>query len=64
MSDIAAFINETKRKKDIVEKYKAGEDNSLTRKISKINMHSIGKKSTRMSQKLLTTLGNFYFINI
>ena len=57
MSDIAAFINETKRKKDIVEKYKAGEDNSLSRKISKFNMHSIGKKSSRMSQKLLTTLG-------
>ena len=62
MSDIAAFINETKRKKDIVEKYKAGEDNSLSRKISKFNMHSIGKKSSRMSQKLLTTLGiaSFY----
>ena len=57
MSDIAAFINETKRKKDIVEKYKAWEDNSLSRKISKFNMHSIGKKSSRMSQKLLTTLG-------
>ena len=57
MSDLAAFINETKRKKDIVEKYKAGEDNSLSRKISKFNMHSIGKKSSRMSQKLLTTLG-------
>ena len=57
MSDIAAFINETKRKKDIVEKYKAEGTNSLSRKISKFNMHSIGKKSSRMSQKLLTTLG-------
>ena len=57
MGDIAAFINETKRRKDIVEKYKTGEDSSLSRKISKFNMHSIGKKSSRMGQKLLTSLG-------
>ena len=57
MSDVAAFINETKRKKDIVEKYKTEEETTLSRKISKINMHSIGKKSSRMSQKLLTSLG-------
>ena len=57
MSDVAAFINETKRKKDIVEKYKAEEETTLSRKISKLNMHSIGKKSSRMSQKLLTSLG-------
>ena len=57
MSDIAAFINETKRKKDIVEKYRAEEDRSLTSKISKFNIHSIGKKSSRISRKLLTSLG-------
>eukprot|EP00092_Neocalanus_flemingeri_P059232 GFUD01070744.1.p1 GENE.GFUD01070744.1~~GFUD01070744.1.p1 ORF type:complete len:905 (+),score=202.84 GFUD01070744.1:37-2751(+) len=60
MSDVAAFINETKRKKDIVEKYKAEEDTTLSRKISKLNMHSIGKKSSRISQKLLTSLGIDY----
>ena len=57
MSDVAAFINETKRKKDIVEKYKCEEESTLSRKISKISIHSIGKKSSRMSQKLLTSLG-------
>ena len=57
MSDVAAFINETKRKKDIVEKYKCEEETTLSRKISKLSMHSIGKKSSRMSQKLLTSLG-------
>ena len=57
MSDIAAFINESKRRKDIVEKYKAGGGSSLTGKISKINMHSLGKKSSRISQKFLTSLG-------
>ena len=30
MSDVAAFINETKRKKDIVEKYKAEEETTLS----------------------------------
>ena len=57
MSDIAAFINETKRKKDIVEKYRTEEDKSISSKISKFNMHSIGKKSSRISRKLLTSLG-------
>jgi len=57
MSDVAAFINETKRKKDIVENYKCEEESTLSRKISKISIHSIGKKSSRMSQKLLTSLG-------
>ena len=57
MSDIAAFINETKRRKDIVEKYRSEEDKSLTSKISKFSIHSIGKKSSRISQKLLTSLG-------
>ena len=57
MSDVAAFINETKRKKDIVEKYKSEEETTLSRKISKLSIHSIGKKSSRMSQKLLTSLG-------
>ena len=57
MSDVAAFINDTKRKKDIVEKYKVEEDTTLSSKISKLNMHSIGKKSSRISQKLLTSLG-------
>jgi len=29
----------------------------LTRKISKLNMHSIGKKSSRISQKLFSSMG-------
>ncbi len=39
-----------------MEKYKAEEDKTLTRKISKLNMHSINKKSSRISQKLLNTV--------
>ena len=57
MADVAAFINESKRRKDIVDKYKTEEEKTLTRKISKLNMHSIGKKSSRLSQKFLGSIG-------
>ena len=57
MADVAAFINESKRRKDIVDKYKTEEEKTLTRKISKLNMHSIGKKSTRIGQRFLSSIG-------
>ena len=41
----------------LVDKYKTEEEKTLTRKISKLNMHSIGKKSTRMGQRFLTSIG-------
>ena len=40
-----------------VDKYKTEEDRTLTRKISKLNMHSINKKSSRIGQKFLNTIG-------
>ena len=57
MADVAAFINESKRRKDIVDKYKTEEEKTLTRKISKLNMHSIGKKSSRIGQRFLSSIG-------
>ncbi len=57
MSDIAAFINDSKRRKDIVDKYRHVEDKTITRKISRLNMHSIGKKSSRMGQKFMNSIG-------
>ena len=48
MSDVAASINESKRRKDIVDKYRSEEtDKTLTRKIAKFSMHSLNKKSNR-----------------
>ena len=41
----------------LVDKYKTEEDRTLTRKISKLNMHSINKKSSRIGQKFLNTIG-------
>jgi hypothetical protein len=40
-----------------VDKYKTEEDKTLTRRISKLNMHSIGKKSSRIGQKIRSTIG-------
>ena len=40
-----------------VDKYKTEEEKTLTRKISKLNMHSIGKKSTRIGQRFLSSIG-------
>ena len=57
MSNIAAFINESKRRKDIVDKYRGEEDKTLTRRMAKFNMHSLNKKSTRMSQRIFSSLG-------
>lgn len=58
MTNVASFINESKRKKEIVLKYRdSGLEESLSRKISRINLHSVVKKSSRISMLLKTTLG-------
>ena len=41
----------------LVDKYKTEEEKTLTRKISKLNMHSIGKKSSRIGQRFLSSIG-------
>ena len=41
----------------LVDKYREEEDKTLTRRISKLNIHSINKKSTRMSQRIFSSLG-------
>ena len=57
MTDVATHINEYKRRKDLVYKYKKDTDHSLSDKISKLNIHSIKKKSTRIGQRLSMNLG-------
>ncbi|KAG8040507.1 hypothetical protein G9C98_002503 [Cotesia typhae] len=56
MTDVASHINEYKRRKDIVSKY-LDTDNTLMRKMAKISMHSVAKKSSRLSAKLSASLG-------
>ncbi|XP_055970365.1 rho guanine nucleotide exchange factor 38 [Sorex fumeus] len=52
--DINVNINELKRRKDLVLKYKkSDEDESLKDKLSRLNIHSISKKSKRVTNHLM-----------
>ncbi|XP_042313757.1 LOW QUALITY PROTEIN: dynamin-binding protein [Sceloporus undulatus] len=52
VKEINCNINECKRRKDLVLKYRKTDDDSLIEKISKLNFHSIIKKSNRVSSHL------------
>ncbi|XP_012925391.1 dynamin-binding protein isoform X3 [Heterocephalus glaber] len=52
VKEINVHINEYKRRKDLVLKYRKGDEDSLMEKISKLNIHSIIKKSNRVSSHL------------
>lgn len=52
IKEINANINEYKRRKDLVLKYRKADEDSLMEKISKLNIHSIIKKSSRVSSHL------------
>nr|BAB62941.1 hypothetical protein [Macaca fascicularis] len=53
VKDINVNINELKRRKDLVLKYKKNdEDESLKDKLSRLNIHSISKKSKRVTNHL------------
>ncbi|XP_034172293.2 rho guanine nucleotide exchange factor 38 [Osmia lignaria lignaria] len=56
MTAVASHINEYKRRKDLVSKY-LGNDNTLIRKMAKLNMHSVAKMSTRLGTRLSASLG-------
>ncbi|XP_058802732.1 dynamin-binding protein-like [Phymastichus coffea] len=56
MADVASYINEYKRKKEIAEKYLSC-NNTLIGRMANLNMHSVAKKSSRLSAKLSVTLG-------
>ncbi|CAL7945881.1 unnamed protein product [Xylocopa violacea] len=57
MTAVASHINEYKRRKDLVSKY-LDNNNTLIRKIAKLNMHSVAKMSTRLSTRLSASLGS------
>ncbi|KAJ7984657.1 hypothetical protein DPEC_G00357030 [Dallia pectoralis] len=52
IKEINVNINEYKRRKDLVVKYRKGDEDSLIDKISKLSMHSIIKKSNRVSSHI------------
>ncbi|CAM5107139.1 unnamed protein product [Eretmochelys imbricata] len=58
VKDINVNINELKRRKDLVLKYKKNdEEESLKEKFSKLNIHSISKKSKRVTSHLKILTG-------
>ncbi|XP_050041946.1 dynamin-binding protein-like [Dermacentor andersoni] len=58
MSDVATSINEFKRRKDLVSKYKKDpSESTLSRKLAKLNLHSVLKKSSRFGVLLSSTFG-------
>lgn len=58
MTAVATHINESKRKKEIVLKYRdTGLDAKLSQRISRISIHSVAKKSSRLGMLLKTSLG-------
>ncbi|MGH0166105.1 UNVERIFIED_CONTAM: hypothetical protein FKN15_050011 [Acipenser sinensis] len=52
VKEINVNINEYKRRKDLVVKYRKGEEATLIDKISKLSVHSIMKKTNRVSSHL------------
>ncbi|KAL4224790.1 hypothetical protein ACF0H5_015486 [Mactra antiquata] len=57
MTNVATAINEYKRRKDLVYKYKKDTDVSLGDKLSKLSLHSIKKKSSRIKERFSANLG-------
>ncbi|KAJ8365197.1 hypothetical protein SKAU_G00140280 [Synaphobranchus kaupii] len=57
VKEINVNINEFKRRKDLVVKYRKGDEDTLMEKISKLSMHSIIKKSNRVSSHLKQLTG-------
>jgi len=58
MTEVASYINESKRKKELVLKYRdCAFEEKFSRKITKLNMRSLTKKSSRLGMLLKTSLG-------
>ncbi|XP_066928648.1 dynamin-binding protein-like [Clytia hemisphaerica] len=56
VTDVATAINEFKRRKDLVLKYRETED-GISKKVQKLNWHSVAKKSSRINQKITQFTG-------
>lgn len=56
VTDVATAINEFKRRKDLVLKYRETED-GLGKRVQKLNWHSVAKKSSRINQKITQFTG-------
>ncbi|XP_062618724.1 dynamin-binding protein-like, partial [Saccostrea cucullata] len=57
MTDVASAINEYKRRKDLVFKYKKVSDETFGDKLAKLSFHTIKKKGSRFKGRISTNLG-------
>ncbi|XP_046405792.1 dynamin-binding protein-like isoform X2 [Ischnura elegans] len=57
MTEVAMHINEFKRRKDLVSKYLDDGNSTLSNRMSKLSLHSVLKKSSRLGMKLSSSLG-------
>ncbi|ROT61729.1 putative dynamin-binding protein-like isoform X1 [Penaeus vannamei] len=57
MANVAKDINEYTKRLDLINKYRAGGDQSLQSKMQRVSMHSVVKKSARISAMVSEMLG-------
>lgn len=58
MTAVATYINESKRKKEIVLKYRdSGLEEKLSQKVARFNMHSVTKHTRRVGMKFKASFG-------
>ncbi|XP_022096440.1 dynamin-binding protein-like isoform X2 [Acanthaster planci] len=57
MTEVATAINEFKRRKDLVMKYRRPGQEAITDKLGRISLHSIRKKSQRINQRFTQMTG-------
>lgn len=57
ITSMATNINESKRRQDLVHKYRAEQSRGLGHRLSKITLHTVMKKGTRFGHRISSTLG-------
>ncbi|XP_055933569.1 dynamin-binding protein-like [Argiope bruennichi] len=57
MTDVASAVNEFKRKKDLVFKYRKQSGTSFSERISKLTIHSMAKKTSRFGMRISSSFG-------
>ncbi|CAL1281416.1 unnamed protein product [Larinioides sclopetarius] len=57
MTDVASAVNEFKRKKDLVFKYRKQVGTSFSERISKLTIHSMAKKTSRIGMRISSSFG-------
>ncbi|CAD5218741.1 unnamed protein product [Bursaphelenchus okinawaensis] len=57
MAQLVSKMNESKRKKELMNKYTDSKKDSITDKLSKINLHTVVKKSNRLKYRIASTMG-------